>query len=464
MYKSCEFIQKGIVFYNHAITVCCSPRNAPDFPVYYIPNKGDCELDIEKILSVKKELIEQNKSGAMPPQCTGCPSIVEKEWETQEYLFNSIQVANDIACNFKCIYCNVCNWKSTIGSKNFYNSFGMVHDLLKRKLLAPDANVALACGEPMLKKNITELVYSICHYSPDTTVSIATNASIIPKDFLDVLKMYMGRITFNISLDSGSRAIFKQIKGVDKFETVLKNIGIYKKNGCQIWLKYIFLELNSFDVKNFINVAKEIEADSVIADMDLMQNKHFEKIPESVLNGISELLWEGFRYNIKVYFGAVISTFHEIIYPQIKATKLKYFDYKINELSGNSKIIKFSLVGRNEKSQGCEAWLCNTASDIQPVWSTDFIESSGVITREDPRPARDIFIILYGEGSFCSFNHHFNEYVFYVSVDFSPWGGVLAIEANGHKFEVDLYEEKPNAKVIRIDMIKGTAQKHTTKI
>ena len=68
-----------------------------------------------------------------------------------------------------------------------------------------------------------------------------------------------------MSLDSGTRKTFAQIKGVDCFDKVKNNIRKYSKNG-RVVLKYIILPNvndNIDDIKGFLSFAKEIGTDSI---------------------------------------------------------------------------------------------------------------------------------------------------------------------------------------------------------
>ncbi len=112
----------------------------------------------------------------------------------------------------------------------------------KEKLFSKNLNVDFIGGEPTLLKEFPDLVNLFIKYN--AKMGIPTNAIIYNKIINKAINSNINSNT-TISIDSGKRETYKQIKNVDEFDNVVFNIQKYLKNSKHrkenIFIKYILL-------------------------------------------------------------------------------------------------------------------------------------------------------------------------------------------------------------------------------
>lgn len=128
---------------------------------------------------------------------------------------------------------------------------------------------------------------------------VCTNAAIYNDSLAEILSRPLSCL--NVSLDAGTSATYKRIKGPDTFYKVVSNIERYAQTNCRIELKYILIpgiNDNFDDINGFIDIAQRLKADLVILSNDLSSILEAKKIG-SPLPNITEQ-----QFDIYVYFVA----------------------------------------------------------------------------------------------------------------------------------------------------------------
>lgn len=130
---------------------------------------------------------------------------VDKKWENAQNIYPIyIELSPVGACNHRCTFCAV----DYVG----YQPIRLKQDVIKERFLefsklgVKSVNFA-GEGEPMLHKQISEMIYSAKCSGLD--VSMTTNASILPKDFLN--KGLPSLSWLKVSLNAGSRETYAKI-------------------------------------------------------------------------------------------------------------------------------------------------------------------------------------------------------------------------------------------------------------
>jgi MoaA/NifB/PqqE/SkfB family radical SAM enzyme len=98
-------------------------------------------------------------------------------------------------CNSKCMHCNI--WKND-QKKELLTKKELI-PLLKEDLLKELKNLILTGGEPILYKNLGELILIIHKHLPNTRITLSTNG-LLPDKVLHVVKMALEN---NIGIDVG---------------------------------------------------------------------------------------------------------------------------------------------------------------------------------------------------------------------------------------------------------------------
>ncbi|MCA9442838.1 MAG: GTP 3',8-cyclase MoaA [Candidatus Omnitrophica bacterium] len=124
------------------------------------------------------------------------------------------------ACNFRCQYCRpvieeYANESEFLSFEGIERLIGWCYDRGSRK-------VRLTGGEPLLRKNLPDLVRRLHSRFPDIDLSLSTNGLRLPKVAKELKEAGLNRI--NISLDTLNREKFRDLTGVDGLDTVLDSI------------------------------------------------------------------------------------------------------------------------------------------------------------------------------------------------------------------------------------------------
>ncbi len=157
---------------------------------------------------------------------------------------NYIRVSITDRCNFRCFYCKpIKEFKYIPHSEilRFEDLLFLINTLGEYGV----KNIKITGGEPFIKKGFIDFLKKLKNFS----VSITSNGFLI-HNFIDELKD-SGIKKINISLDTLSKKRFKEITGVDAFNTVFRNILLLKRNE-------FFVKINSVIMKSTINEAEAL--------------------------------------------------------------------------------------------------------------------------------------------------------------------------------------------------------------
>lgn len=262
-YKCCPYIRTGLNFTRTGIKFCnkLSARGEDNI----VPYGKDF---YKNFINIKKDIIESCKNGITPEYCEGCMYLEEKEWDCEnEAKIDNIEIFHWNQCNCACVYCgNRSETKLKITTKKGKGECVDLHKILKafikEKHFAQHVNVSFVGGEPTLLKEFPDILKLFM--KQNYKMHILSNGILYEKHIAKVIKgnkeNYM-----TISLDCGTEEIFKKLKGVDSFKTVIKNIQRYVKdtgeNSKNVIIKYIIipgLNDNEEEIIKWIELCKSI--------------------------------------------------------------------------------------------------------------------------------------------------------------------------------------------------------------
>ena len=239
--KYCLYLNNGLNFHYSGLTFCNKLWIGDTYQKY--------EDDYLKTFFDNREHILQDmQNGIVPEHCKNCLYLKDytNEEITPKIKFMEIYHWNE--CNCACFYCSnrhVTKLKMTQkrNIKGVIDVLPNLKKLQKQNLLDENLEVTMVGGEPTLLKEFSGILKFFIKHKYG--INILSNGiyyeKYIPKAVKASEKSFL-----TISLDSGSPEVFKQIKGVDKFNDVLKNIKRYVKDAKdaknRIMIKYIILE------------------------------------------------------------------------------------------------------------------------------------------------------------------------------------------------------------------------------
>lgn len=192
------------------------------------------------------------------------------------------------SCNLKCIYCiddnnilNTCN-------KNILSDDEILK-IVKQCEVLGIKKIRITGGEPLVRKNIENLIYEINSIDGIEEIYITTNGVLL-NDKLEKLKS-SGLTGVNISLDSLKKDRFKELTRFDKLSEVLTSIDKALDLGLKVKINTVIVnDINKDEIIDFVNLSKDKNLN--IRFIELMPigaaKKHSGTSNEEILNIIRE--------------------------------------------------------------------------------------------------------------------------------------------------------------------------------
>ncbi len=257
-----------------------------------IPWNPEEELPIERIQIVRKALIkhlnedmDQNvpeyeefgecSTGFHP--CKGCRMICDIDDNAQipspDQLSYYLHMQAFTYCNAKCIYCHLSHdaGRTPINKGRDLDQavYKAVNLLFDKNMVNPDCRVIFSSGEPTLSKFGMTTLNRLVEKGQDTLVN--TNAICFSPELEKAMRE--GNTDVQVSLDSGDRESYIDIKGVDKFDAVAENIDRYvtvSSERSRFWLKYIvYSKTNSKEtLDKFVDFCSKHHIRNVVVNMN----------------------------------------------------------------------------------------------------------------------------------------------------------------------------------------------------
>jgi len=125
-------------------------------------------------------------------------------------------------CNLRCAHCG------TVGSLHKDDALSTldVKSILDQLADVPNSSIAITGGEPLLRKDIVEIV----KYSAERTKTIvSTNATLMTEELAESLGPMP--VTFQVSLDGATAKVHDSIRGSGAFQRALNGIKLLQQNG-----------------------------------------------------------------------------------------------------------------------------------------------------------------------------------------------------------------------------------------
>lgn len=246
-YRSCKYIQGGIAFRHDAVSLCnklCGTKRYEKFNIPYT------EGFYEKFIEIREEAIENCKKGILPHEgCNSCPYVEEKDWE-EDTRFREIEITHWTHCNCGCCYCAmlpVTKGKITLFPRNAeaVELLPIIKRMLKENRLHPNAFFSVTGGELTMLKEFPAIMKLLLKQENTSYGFCLQSNGIKYEKLLSKALEKDRRTSIVISIDAGSKEMFKLMKRKDKYNAVLNNLKHYLKdtvsNKDRIVAKYIIV-------------------------------------------------------------------------------------------------------------------------------------------------------------------------------------------------------------------------------
>lgn len=260
--KSCLSLFNEINFEPEFLSPCCNIHNIriPAFP--YKGGPIDLQAYGEYMSSVQDELQTETDL------CKGCPNLINYTFTHNSLsgLFRAISLnMHRFYCNCKCVYCDLWHHRS----KGYgYDPLDGIISLHENRVMEKNCRVHWGGGESSILpffENTSKWLLENGYLQ-----YIHTNALKFSPTMAKLLRRKMGKL--DISLDSSSEEVYRQVKGVDGFKQVLDNLKRYSLEGGPelINLKYIIFDANNDigEISRFLRIAKSLGIRQIEISLD----------------------------------------------------------------------------------------------------------------------------------------------------------------------------------------------------
>jgi len=200
-------------------------------------------------------------------------------------------------CNLKCIYC--VDENSILNScDNDILSDDEIFKIAKECASLGIKKIRITGGEPLVRKNIENLIYRLKSINGIDEIYITTNGVLL-KDKIEILKKN-GLIGVNISLDSLNKDRFKKVTRFDKLSDVLFSIDKALDLGLKVKINTVIVDdINKDEIIDFVNLTKHKNLD--IRFIELMPIGAAKKYKGTSNKEINQIIKNSFK-NIKLEY------------------------------------------------------------------------------------------------------------------------------------------------------------------
>lgn len=286
--KSCSFLQKALIYDRNGNMQFCWREPCPS-----VPSENKI-LNPKELLELRNRLIDEIKNGKTLSHsaCANCPQICEGYYPKTPSSW-SVNYFCQSVCNYKCSYCTLAHSDMSKLEKDVgRHTLGEVVNACKEESLLNDEHSVIlsTAGEPLLHPKRKEFYEAF----DGAELHINTNCSIYDEDLADL--MNKEKVLLISSIDAGTSETYKQVKGVDCYEKVKKNLTEYAKADIGIVaLKYIFVPgVNDGikDIDGFIQLCEETNAMFVIVSVDYYSIDKITEQTKKMINYLNTKLYD----------------------------------------------------------------------------------------------------------------------------------------------------------------------------
>ena len=178
-------------------------------------------------------------------------------WDRYGRPLLNVRLAVTLRCNFRCFFCHL------EGLQKRDEEEMTPHDYLVLALAARKVGIRsfkLTGGEPLIRKDILEVIGALEEGHPNASISITTNGYL-----LDVYapRLAEHRISHvNVSLHSLDPSRFRAITGVDALERVIRGLRVAAEHGIRLKINTVILRgLNENELEQLLDFAAKLGAE-----------------------------------------------------------------------------------------------------------------------------------------------------------------------------------------------------------
>ena len=202
--------------------------------------KAQEDIKLSAIQTAKDKLLADINAGR-PTDCDGCPYLTRRA--IKHTPIDYISLENFSYCNMRCTYCSP---KYYGGTEAIYNAGQIIGELTSSSgALSDDCHVVWGGGEPTLSPRFEEINKYLQQLPDIGKVRVLTNSLRFSKSLQELLENKKVQIV--TSIDSGSEALFREIRGKGEISSIVQNLKSYHEalpDKRRLTIKYILMPNN----------------------------------------------------------------------------------------------------------------------------------------------------------------------------------------------------------------------------
>lgn len=184
-----------------------------------------------------------------------------------------LRVAVTSSCNFNCIYCKPGG--EGVAEDRILMNPDEIHDIVKYAAEAGFKQVKFTGGEPLLRKDLIDIISKVRGIKEITKLGLVTNGYFLSKRAYELKKAGLDEIT--VSLDGANPQKCKEISGRDCFDRVIEGLYAAKKAGLPITINTVLMRSNEKELNGLIEIARKANAKLKFIDFMCVGDHEFWK-------------------------------------------------------------------------------------------------------------------------------------------------------------------------------------------
>ena len=155
-------------------------------------------------------------------------------------------------CNLRCRHCRASNLNQQLSDLSFEQAVTL---LRQADELAPGAALALAGGEPLMRRDLRELLEYI-RSNLSLSVELLTNATLITPSNVSWLSETVSG--FNVSMEGASASVHDAVRGAGSFDRTLSALRLLVEKDVPVAVRMTFFDQEEDEVERLIRLVYDV--------------------------------------------------------------------------------------------------------------------------------------------------------------------------------------------------------------
>lgn len=156
-------------------------------------------------------------------------------------------------CNLNCLHCRASNLDSNINDMDYDQVVSLLKQLHR---MNPDVVLAVAGGEPLMRKDIKKIFYYIKSDLPGMSIELLTNGTLITSKNIDwLIDTVEG---FNISMEGSTPKVHDAVRGKGTFNKTTRALKLLLEKNANLAVRMTFFNQEENEPENLMQLLTKI--------------------------------------------------------------------------------------------------------------------------------------------------------------------------------------------------------------